>query len=123
VISELIESAATDLVALTASTARARYIDSPLAVRLDLVQDTDSALPYQAATAYGPLGTPRDTPLAIDGTWRVQRFTPLETEVSATADTSALAEAARDLATDAMHQFGAKSIRLLRARPTGGQAN
>nr|WP_246401374.1 ATP-binding protein [Jiangella mangrovi] len=123
VISELIESAAADLVALTASTARARYIDSPLAVRLDLVQDIDGALPYQAATAYGPLGTPRNTPLPIDGTWRVHRFTPIETEVSATADKSALEEAARDLATDAMHQFGAESIRLLRARPAGGQAS
>ena len=122
VVSELIESAATDLVALADATSKARHVHTPLALRLDLIPDPTSPLLFRAATTYGPGGYPIDTPRPIDGAWTLRRFTPLETELPATADTEALTDAACDLATDAMHQFGAESIRLLRRRSSAVQS-
>lgn len=110
---ELVENFVIDLVGLAEASARARSVDVPMAVRVDLLRpDVDK--PFAVVTPHLDGGRLLSSQ-AEQPPWTrtLRRFTPAECELPASADFDTVQNLTAGLAQDVLHQFGYDILRVL----------
>lgn len=112
VFTPLVESFATDFVALAETHGVRTGVQTPMSYQVELRRPDD--LPYAAAD-HGryPGGVFTNEIETVRGSRYVRRFTPVMGQVPVSGDLSALQDAARTVASEVLHQFGVDRLLLL----------